>query len=213
MYVDPKFRTASEAAEQSLEFLVCADMLLAQRKPNEARKCLEGVAVLAMSELSNVIRQMGEDLAGVAGDMPIRRHGPVEPYYYASAHEAVTSVWTRVDYILAADVPLPEHTLLDWLGVNPSALRAGLVRERARLLGQESPRDKRGNFPVGKKRSTNNKRDAFIYKEMKAGRNLAGIKVKVNEHKEWYLIDTDQGISQAAKRYAERTKKPWPLKS
>ena len=64
-----------------------------------------------------------------------------------------------------------------------------------------------------KKRNPNDPRDAYIYREMKAGTTHAAIRTHVNNHEGWEPLHTEQGISQAAKRYAERHNKPWPLKS
>jgi hypothetical protein len=54
-------------------------------------------------------------------------------------------------------------------------------------------------------------RDKFIYEELQKGSSLQVIKNAVNENREWESLETVNGVSQAAKRYAGRKGLPWPV--
>jgi hypothetical protein len=126
MSIDPLFAVASRVAEESLDWLASA---------NDSGTAAIAAIVLE-TELPEALRRTRDALARVA-EGSIVSHGPGGPHYYASAHEAVESLWTMVALLHAtgavpADVP-------ESLGVNISALRAGIHRERAKLLTAESP--------------------------------------------------------------------------
>jgi hypothetical protein len=61
------------------------------------------------------------------------------------------------------------------------------------------------------KHNANDPRDSYIYHALAQGNTLHEIKNEVNTHHEWELIETEQGISQAAKRYAKRHGLTWPI--
>jgi hypothetical protein len=60
-------------------------------------------------------------------------------------------------------------------------------------------------------KNANDKRDSFIYSQMKAGVSLKDLLAIVNNRKAWEPLESEQGISAAAKRYAERQDKLWPI--
>jgi hypothetical protein len=63
-----------------------------------------------------------------------------------------------------------------------------------------------------KTKSPNDDRDEYCYEQIKAQKkSLAAIRTEVNGNKDWDAIYTDQGISEAAKRYAKRKGLPWPV--
>jgi hypothetical protein len=64
---------------------------------------------------------------------------------------------------------------------------------------------------VQKKRNCNDPRDRFCYTSLKNGESLKWIMQEVNKRKKWESLSTEQAVSQAAKRYAERKELPWPL--
>src|SRR5262249_3143531 len=61
------------------------------------------------------------------------------------------------------------------------------------------------------KTSANDARDRFCYKALKAGRSLAWVRGQVAKRKRWEELATPQGVSQAAKRYADRNGLDWPV--
>ena len=56
-----------------------------------------------------------------------------------------------------------------------------------------------------------NPRDKYCYEQMAKGRSLKEIMAAVNKRKVWEPIATVQGISAAARRYANANVLPWPL--
>lgn len=56
-----------------------------------------------------------------------------------------------------------------------------------------------------------NRRDKYCYERMAAGDSLKGIREAVNARQAWDSLDTDQGVSEAAKRYATIHGKRWPV--
>ncbi len=89
MPVDPQFFLASHAAEESLEVLKAADMLIKEGKVDKARTCLKGIAALGKN-LSTVLFDMRKVLAGTTAGR-IASHGQNGPHYFASAHEVLTA--------------------------------------------------------------------------------------------------------------------------
>lgn len=69
--------------------------------------------------------------------------------------------------------------------------------------GQQRPRRKRPNG--------NDARDKFIYDRLRKGHTLAGIRSELDGRSGWEILTSEQGISQAAKRYAGRHELPWPI--
>jgi hypothetical protein len=65
---------------------------------------------------------------------------------------------------------------------------------------------------VDPKRSPNDPRDEFCYKQLKRKRSLAQLMLEVNEREDWERLESEQAVSQAAKRYASRRSLVWPLK-
>jgi hypothetical protein len=90
--------------------------------------------------------------------------------------------------------------LLQLLAMIEDELRTGAAGAAEGGGGEARPR-----------RSPNEERDRFCYEQKCAGMSWKGIRQAVNGRPDWEPIDTDQGLSQAAKRYAERHNKPWPI--
>ena len=65
--------------------------------------------------------------------------------------------------------------------------------------------------PPASKENPNDKRDKFAYTSLKAGKSLQVIKNKINNRRTWEPLESVQGVSAAAKRYAERHSLPWPI--
>jgi hypothetical protein len=55
-------------------------------------------------------------------------------------------------------------------------------------------------------------RDKYIYERMKKGDSLKKIMEDVNRRRRWEPLTTTQGVSQAAKRHAEKHGLTWPLR-
>jgi hypothetical protein len=58
----------------------------------------------------------------------------------------------------------------------------------------------------------NDRRDRFIYVKLKKGKTRAWIKNRLAERRTWEPLESEQGISAAARRYAQRHDLPWPIK-
>lgn len=63
-----------------------------------------------------------------------------------------------------------------------------------------------------KRRSTNEDRDRYCYEGIAARKTLKCIQNEINSHESWEPLHTEQGVSQAAKRHADREKLPWPVR-
>jgi hypothetical protein len=100
---------------------------------------------------------------------------------------------------------LPPRPELRWHELFLEINRSWAMVE-GRLQAASPPEDKQR-----KRRSTNEDRDCYCYQQKKAGQTWRAIQEAVNNRSEWEPIDTEQGVSQAAKRYAERHDKPWPI--
>lgn len=106
----------------------------------------------------------------------------------------------------------PPH---DWIGLRNEALGvngrtrdSAVIREIVESVEDASEtRLERPNKP-----NTNDPRDKFIYESLHAGESLDWIKDNVKAKKEWDELDTPQGVSQAAMRYAERNGLTWPIR-
>jgi hypothetical protein len=61
-----------------------------------------------------------------------------------------------------------------------------------------------------RKASANDPRDKFCYDSLKKRKSLKWIKDALSKRSQWEPLSTTQGISQAAKRYADRHSLPWP---
>jgi len=84
----------------------------------------------------------------------------------------------------------------------------------AELLRGATPppvRDRKAGQPSCRRVSTNEARDRFCYNQRKAGKALKEIQTKVNEKEGWEPLGTPQAVSGAAKRYAIRHGKKWPI--
>jgi hypothetical protein len=60
---------------------------------------------------------------------------------------------------------------------------------------------------------TVNPRDKYCYNRMSRGDSLQVIKNAINRRRGWDPLDTIQGVSAAAKRYAIKHGRPWPISS
>lgn len=127
------FLSASQMAEESLEWLVAAELAAAEGRQEDARRCLKAVGLLAETDLAAAISETTEALALVAEGV-IAIHGHAGARHYASAHAAIHSLWLTAGVLSWQPDPTFPPTLLEWLGVNCSALRAYLIRERAKVL-------------------------------------------------------------------------------
>jgi hypothetical protein len=123
--------------------------------------------------------------------------------------------------------PCPEHTFYprnriplrlqdvlevvwDWVE-HPYWLRSlDDVRRRQQLLADLSQAEA-ALGKAEKRRSGNEARDRYCYARLRARRPLAEIRAKVNATAGWEELYTNQGVSQAARRHAERHNLPWPL--
>src|SRR5262249_21857331 len=59
--------------------------------------------------------------------------------------------------------------------------------------------------------NANDRRDKFICESMAKGKTRAVIRNEVNKRKSWETLDSEQAVSAAAKRYANRQGLPWPI--
>jgi hypothetical protein len=68
-----------------------------------------------------------------------------------------------------------------------------------------------GTPPVASKKNASDERDKFAYTSLTDGKTLQEIKNKINSKRKWEPLESVQGVSAAAKRYAERHSLPWPI--
>jgi hypothetical protein len=57
----------------------------------------------------------------------------------------------------------------------------------------------------------NGPRDKFIYDNLANGKSRAWIRNRINNRSSWEPLDTEQGVSAAARRYALRHRLSWPI--
>src|SRR5262245_1804220 len=125
-----KFLAASAAAEQTLDFLTTADKALANARVIDAKACLQAAGIAARHFGPN-LDACRDEIASVAEGKIVRNpvNGPAQ--HHSSHHEVVGSIWSILQH-----TPTGAHLrpgFLDRLGVDCSAVRAGLIRERAKL--------------------------------------------------------------------------------
>jgi len=96
---------------------------------------------------------------------------------------------------------LPDGDTVHWVG---EQARLDEICDCFRLSGK-------GELPQEDHRAANpnESRDKYCYEQMMDGKTRAWIKNHVKPA--WYSIDSEQGISEAAKRYAKRHRLPWPI--
>ena len=98
---------------------------------------------------------------------------------------------------------------LAWIDQYPEVCLAALAGLEADLLAGSR------RWPNGGKRrkrqSGNEGRDRYCYTQLKAGKALKEIQTGVNRQQGWDPLETPQAVSQAAKRYAQRHGKKWPI--
>lgn len=130
------FEAASKAAEESLDLLCTVESLAEKGDQVGAKKCLGAFEAYELLHL-DVVRGLSDKLAAVAEGQVCRRSSSGRSFYYSSVHEAVVSLWgmatdlsAHPDFVIPAD-------FRDWIGINTSQLRAGLLRERAKLLAEK----------------------------------------------------------------------------
>jgi hypothetical protein len=68
----------------------------------------------------------------------------------------------------------------------------------------------KGRSTIHKKEKSTEARDKWIYERVLAGVRLAKIKSDLKKRKSWEPIESEQGIRQAAIRYAKRNNRPRP---
>jgi hypothetical protein len=101
------------------------------------------------------------------------------------------------------------ETTLAWIDQYAGVCLAALAGLKANLLAS-SDRRPTGGKPR-KRQSSNEARDRFCYAQLKVGTTLKEIRAAVNSRQGWEPLATDQAVSQAAKRYAQRHGKEWPI--
>jgi len=132
MTMHPRFAEASQAADESLDFIITAENLAVDGKQDDAKRCLKALLGFELM-YGDVFLAMKNDFARVADDV-ICRNGPDGPVYYSSAHNAVYSLWGTLGTLVGHPDFVVRADLRDWLGINTSLLTASLCRERAKLL-------------------------------------------------------------------------------
>jgi hypothetical protein len=169
-----EFKDASEAAQRFLDWFTMAETCAKEGRFGEAMEFLKGFGALTLTDVSNVIVSRAAETArhGDCTVLPSVRDGH-PPFHYASAHAAwdrlssLCFTFTQVERDPADCTALVER----YAGV-ASGIRAGMVRERAKVLAEARPavatktpaREKRG--PKGTA-----ERDAAIAKEFYDGHN------------------------------------------
>ncbi|MSR55053.1 MAG: hypothetical protein EXS09_17450 [Gemmataceae bacterium] len=145
-------------AEEALDFIALAKSMVEQGRHADALKSLKAFGSLTLTSMPELIRDAQADLACVADR--IVWQFPNGPESFVSAHEA----WACLCSIVATFVynepePLECFDFLERFSVNTSAIRVGLVRERARLVeraamktpesgGQSMPTKRKGRPPM-----------------------------------------------------------------
>ena len=66
--------------------------------------------------------------------------------------------------------------------------------------------------PTENLNSPNDPRDKFIYTSMSKNVGLAAIKGQISSQQAWEQLYTEQAVSMAARRYAQRKGLPWPVR-
>lgn len=97
----------------------------------------------------------------------------------------------------------------------PLKLAARINRERCMVTRYFQERGLEGRLPDDGNGgngvvSDNHERDEHIYRECRKGTAYAQIRRDVKNHQGWWSLDTDQGIRQAAMRFAVKHKLPLP---
>lgn len=118
------FLSVSAAAERSLEFLDFAAWLAGEGRGDDALDALRAIAVLVKVGAREVVEAKRDDLARVADG----NYG-----WHASAHEATAQMWVLVSLLINQIDYRVSPDLLEQLHIDTGQLRAGIVRERARL--------------------------------------------------------------------------------
>lgn len=170
------FVAASHWAEKSLELLYLAELRVADGNQHDAKECLKCIGAFFLT-YGQVLQECKDEQASVA-EGQICMHGPSGVTYYSSIHDALLTIWGRVYWLsYQPELVVPDH-LCEYLSItNQSQLRAGLIRERAKLVARygstivnESPIQTVSAVP-GKKpkaksgRKSTAERDAQIKKE------------------------------------------------
>jgi hypothetical protein len=123
---------------------------------------------------------------GARGALPRRWHWPDVPAVPQGHLDSLARAADHLDELLKAS----------WSALAPSQPAAA-----ARPPGTKAR----------KPRSGNEARDGYCYEQLKAGTPLKRIQEMLNARKDWEPLCTEQAVSQAARRYAERHGKPWPV--
>jgi hypothetical protein len=82
---------------------------------------------------------------------------------------------------------------------------------RLKSRATQAASDRLGHLDAPPMRPRINARDKYCYDRMTKGDTLAKIKEAVNRRKKWEPLYTEPGVSQAAKRYAKKHGKKWPI--
>ena len=92
-----------------------------------------------------------------------------------------------------------------WEFLRVAATHAAGFDETGLVVALEKERDRAaGGAGRGCLVSSNDDRDAFIYDAKANGRTHGEILAEIKKHKEWSLLDSEQGVGKAADRYAKR---------
>jgi hypothetical protein len=84
------------------------------------------------------------------------------------------------------------------------------LKEIEALHSSEGP-DNQTPTPGGKPKNHNDARDKTAYELRRKGKSLQEIKNQINAKRRWQPLESVQGVSAAAKRYAQRNNLPWPV--
>lgn len=193
------------------------------------------MTVEQLQTLCNALRQLGEDLDEYTGNAepsqsgdnvpppefePIiaREHyiwftvdGKVQPAYEPQLGRAILpepgrSLWKTLLRTSRAEVEEGDRSAIKSAA---EAFRAWTLQEHDKtyaLLPLSSEKRQ------GTRQNSNDNRDKFCYEKLKAGKTLAWIKSHIGKNSSWDSVETEAGISAAAKRYSQRKNLPWPLR-
>ena len=146
--MSPPFFAASEMAEQSLDLFSLARMATREGNREDAKALLKGIGILHDTELYDTLRDMGQELAGVAeGTITLNANSGTR--HFASAHEAIAFLWVGTQLLMLNYPDVPERpALLHWFdNLNTEPLRPQLIRERSRLLATGDQRKAKSRQP------------------------------------------------------------------
>jgi len=144
--------------------------------------------------------------------------GPAGPEPTPSELSQLVSVLRRHPHVNTE--PLQEFLRQDQRRLSSGIAASGLVLAQpyskeewndAALKADETLNELKPKKSQAPRTSTNEERDQYCYEQKRAGKTWREIQRVVNGTPRWEPLESEQGVSQAARRYAERHNRKWPI--